>query len=48
MHFEAIIKDKQTYGPFSCILVVAEDKQEAEDFARRIYKEKLIEVKEMF
>lgn len=48
MHFEAVIENKQTFGPFSCVLVVAEDKQEAEEFAKRIYKEKLIEVKEMF
>lgn len=48
MHFEAIIENKQTFGPLSCVLVVAEDLQEAEEFARRVYKEKLVEVKEMF
>jgi len=48
MHFEAVIEGKQSIGPLSAVLVIAEDLQEAEEFARKVYKEKLIEVKELY
>jgi len=48
LHYEAVIKDRKIYGPFSRVLVVAESKDEAEEFARRVYSEKLVEIKELF
>ncbi|ARW41649.1 hypothetical protein CHCC14600_4268 [Bacillus licheniformis] len=47
MQYEAIIKDRKSFGPLSRILVVADSKVEAEEFARRAYSDRFLELKEL-
>jgi hypothetical protein len=47
LRFEAVVEGRKTFGPLNRVLVIAEDKIEAEEFAKKVYQSRFIEVKEL-